>query len=296
LVPVVLSLATIALVFWIGRRLYDDETALWAALVAAVCPFLWFISQKIWLDNMLIATVTLAVAAQVRAADRSTPAAYALAGAAFGLAFLSKITAALILPALLVLALSRDRRGFDIRSAVAFAIPAAVLCGGWEIAARTINGQWLPTSFPSAQMLRDSPFMAVVVGRPWHFYVSNILSINPLYLAALVPAAISRKRDWTLLAWFGAFVIALTAFGLLGGGYQSRHLAPAYPALAILAGMLLSRARQHRAALAGCILLIGYGMMNALIYAVLETPRVADFQFSAARAFVQLLAIPEAGP
>jgi 4-amino-4-deoxy-L-arabinose transferase-like glycosyltransferase len=103
LVPVLINLGTIALVFFIGRRLYADDRALWAAFLAAVCPVTWFISQKIWIDNMLILTATASVAAAIWAADNRRPWAYAIAGAVFGLALLSKVTAVLIL-----LPVSRD--------------------------------------------------------------------------------------------------------------------------------------------------------------------------------------------
>jgi hypothetical protein len=144
-------------------------------------------------------------------------------------------------------------------------------------------------------MIRAQPFIANVVARPWHFYLSNIAAINPLYLFAIVPLLHPKARELALGTWVVAYLAALMVFGLVGGGYQSRHLAPAYPALAILAASLMPRWRLRPASMIGLAALVGYGMMNALVYAVLETPRVADFEFSAARAFVQVLRTPESG-
>ncbi len=99
LVPVLFDLATIALVFWIARRLYDRDSALWAALLAAAGPVGWFLSQKIWIDGALVMTTSASFAALLAAADRKTVRAYLFAGLVFALALLSKSTGLLVLPA-----------------------------------------------------------------------------------------------------------------------------------------------------------------------------------------------------
>ena len=43
------------------------------------------------------------------------------------------------------------------------------------------------------------------------------------------------------------------------------------------------------AGLAAVVALAGYGMMNAFVYAVVDTPRLADFQFSAATVLYEKL-------
>ena len=280
LVPVVMNLVTIAVVFFLGRRLYDAERGLWAALLLAVCPVTWFVSQKIWIDNMLVMMVAVSMVVTMYAADRGRVWAYALAGATFGLAFLSKVAAILILLPLAVLAFQRDERGLSVAKVAAFAIPAAVMVGWWELTLKAYNGAWSPSAFPNPTVLAAVPFTADVVARPWYFYLVNLVEISPIYLLAL--GAVRRRRvdELPVALWVVAFWIGATMFGLRDGGYQTRYFAPAYPALALLAAEPIARFRVG--GLTAVVALAGYGMMNAFVYAILDTPRLADFQFSAA--------------
>lgn len=287
LVPVLINLGTIALVFFIGRRLYGDDRALWAAFLAAVCPVTWFISQKIWIDNMLILTATASVAAAIWAADDRRAWAYAIAGAVFGLAFLSKVTAVLILVPVFALIWQRDTDGVTPAKAVAFSIPVVVMAGAWELILKSCNNQWLPSAYPNPDMLAKFPFVALIVARPWYFYLVNLVAITPVYLLALDALRRRQARDLTPALWFLVFWTAMTVFGLQGGGYQTRYLAPAYPALALLAAEPIPRLKT--AGLLAVVALIGYGMSNGLVYAILETPNLADFQTSAAGIVVRNL-------
>lgn len=287
LVPVLLNLATIALVFFIGRRLYDDERGLWAAFLAAVCPVTWFISQKIWIDNMLIMMTVASVAAVIWAADRGRVSGYAIAGIVFGIAFLSKVTAVLVFPALLAVAWQRDQVGLSLSKAVAFLLPFSLMAGWWELTLYRHNGQILPSAFPDAANLEKFPFVQYSVTRPWYFYLLNIIEISPVYVLGLDAI---RRRDGRSIApalWFVVFLIAHTFFGLRGGGYQTRYLAAAYPALALLAAAPIPRFRT--AGMIALVGLVGYGVMNAHMYAVLDTPHLDDFQFSAAELVVRSL-------
>jgi hypothetical protein len=289
LLPVLMNLATIAIVFFLGRRCYDEERALWAALLAAVCPIMWFMSQKIWLDNMLVMMVAASMAVTAYAADRGRVSSYALAGATFGLAFLTKVAAVLILPALALLALQRDREGLGAAKAAAFVLPAVLLAGWWELTLKAYNGVWSPSAFPDAGVLARVPFTAEIVARPWYFYLVNVVAISPIYLLAAGAVARRRAGELPIAVWVLAFWIGATAFGLRGGGYQSRYLAPAYPALALLAAEPIPSFRAG--GLAAVVALAGYGMVNAFIFAVNETPHVADFQFSAATILIEKITL-----
>jgi dolichyl-phosphate-mannose-protein mannosyltransferase len=108
LVPVLLDLAAIACVYLLALRLYGQREALLAAFLLATCVSTWFVSQHVWIDAMVVFSVALALVAADRAGRKGTPAAYALAGGAVALAFLSKVTAVLVAPAALVLALRTD--------------------------------------------------------------------------------------------------------------------------------------------------------------------------------------------
>jgi hypothetical protein len=72
----------------------------------------------------------------------------------------------------------------------------------------------------------------------------------------------------------------MTWYGLKGGGYVTRYIAPGYPALALLAAKPLPRLRPAGQMVA--IVLIGYGMINIMMYTVVARPGVADLTVSAA--------------
>ena len=127
--------------------------------------------------------------------------------------------------------------------------------------------------------------LELAVHRPWYFYLLTLVVISPVYLLAGAAGWRRQPRDLAPALWFMSFWIAMTLFGLQGGGYQTRYLAPAYPALALLAAEPIPRLRSP--GMMAVAALVGYGMMNALMYAVLDTPHLDDFQFSAAELLVR---------
>ena len=205
----------------------------------------------------------------------------------FGLTFLTKVAGILALPALAILALQRDTRGLTAAKVAAFAVPALVLMGWWELTLKSYNGVWSPSAFPDPQVLAALPFVREALDRPWYFYLVNLVVISPVYLLALGVTRRRRMNELPVVVWFVAFWIGATTFGLRGGGYQTRYFAPAYPALALLAAEPIARFRVG--GLAAVVALVGYGMMNALVYAVIDTPRLADFQFSVGTLLIEKL-------
>ena len=78
----------------------------------------------------------------------------------------------------------------------------------------------------------------------------------------------------------------MTVFGLMHGGYQTRYVAPAYPALAVLAGAAMAQLSQP--GLIGAAALLGYGLLGAAEYAIFLTPRYADLTTPIAAQFLHL--------
>ncbi|MBI4423423.1 MAG: glycosyltransferase family 39 protein [Elusimicrobia bacterium] len=279
LLPVLLNLATIALVYWTGRRLYGEEAARWAAVLAAVCPVGWFVSQRIWIDNMATAATTAAFAAAVWASARPSPRSFALAGTAFGLAFLSKVPGALILPAMLLIAWTRGRSGLNAATAGSFLAPALALPAAWLLLYKLGTGDWLQR-LPPADFVESNPFVKMAHDRPWHYYFSSLAALCPAYLLALWRLRRRCAADAGPAAWCAAFWLVLTGFGMMGGVFQTRFVAPAYPALALLAGA--EAAALGPTGTIAFTSLAGYGMMNAAVYAVSDSPEFADFRKSVA--------------
>jgi 4-amino-4-deoxy-L-arabinose transferase-like glycosyltransferase len=286
LVPVVLDLATIALAYVLALRLYGTREAIWSAFLLAACPVTWFVSQHVWIDSMLVFAVALAMVAADWAGRKGTPLAYAAAGAAVALAFLSKTTGALALPAAAALAWRADPAPFAPRKLIAAATAALLPCLAWVAILRVVNGQWLPSAFPTPEMMQRYPFVASIVARPWHYYASSLLLFAPVFAFSLLRLRARDRRDAGPALCAAAFFVALTVFGLLRGGYQTRYVAPGYFGLALLAGAAIVELPAAGAVAAAA--LVAYGTVGAAEYAVFHTPRFADLRSSAAEQFAAL--------
>src|SRR5207253_9732244 len=143
-------------------------------------------------DAMVVFSVAFVMVAAERAARKGTPAAYALAGGALALAFLGKITAVLVAPAALALVLQADRTALTLRKVGVSLLDAATPCVAWIALLRIANGEWLPSAFPTAEMMRRYPFVASIVARPWHYYLSNLALFAPVFALAFLRARLRR--------------------------------------------------------------------------------------------------------
>ena len=286
LFPVLLELGAIVCVHALTLRLFGRREALWAGGLLATCTITWFAAQHIWIDAMLVFSVSLALLLADRAGRKATPAAYALAGGAFALAFLTKATGVLVAPAMVALAWHNDRQLLAPRKLAAVLAASLPPCLAWVAVLRVVNGQWLPSAFPTAEMMQRYPFVAMAVGRPWHFHVSSLLLFAPVFGLALMRLRARDARDLGPALCALAFFAALTVFGLMRGGYQTRYVAPAYPALAVLAGAAI--AQLSGPGLIAAVALVGYGLLGAAEYAIFQTPRHADLGAPVAAHFLYL--------
>ena len=144
---------------------------------------------------MLVFSVSLSLLLADRAGRKATPAAYALAGGAFALAFLTKVTAVLVAPAMVALALHSDRQALAPRKLGAALAASVPPCLAWVAVLRALNGQWLPSAVPTAEMMQRYPFAAMAVGRPWHFLFSSLLLSAPVFALALLRIRARDARD-----------------------------------------------------------------------------------------------------
>ena len=286
LLPVLLELGAIACIHALTSRLFGPREALWAAGLLATCTITWFTAQHVWIDAMLVFSVSLSLLLADRAGRKATPAAYALAGGAFALAFLTKVTAVLVAPAMVALALHSDRQALAPRKLGAALAASVPPCLAWVAVLRALNGQWLPSAFPTAEMMQRYPFVAMVVARPWYFYLSSLILFAPVFAIALLRLRARDRRDLGPALCALAFFAAMTVFGPMHGGYQTRYVAPAYPALAVLAGAAMAQLSQP--GLIGAAALLGYGLLGAAEYAIFLTPRYADLTTPIAAQFLHL--------
>lgn len=220
-------------------------------LAVASCvldPFGWFASRFLWIDSLSMALAALAVAFAFGARTRRR---MILAGALCGLAGLAKLTGLVVVVAVVAERLLRDEsdRGRRRGDLIALVLPALVLVGTWLLYFVTQTGAFLPTWIaPSAEVLARDALMAEGFGRSPATYLWLVPAVQPLVLWILFALAFGprprRGALWPLVLWFVLGGSAIAATGLLGTTpVLTRQLAPVYPALYLLAIVVLAERR-----------------------------------------------------
>ena len=170
LTVVLVGAATVYLVYELGRLLYGREAGLLAAVLMALMPYHVVVTRQVLLDGpmTLFATLTLVLLARYAISER--PAWLYAAGAAMGLAFLSKETSIVLLGAVYAfLALTPQLRirlrdlalSMGLTAMVIAPFPLTLVLAGrtgtgesyltWQLFRRP-NHDWLfyPTTVPEA--------------------------------------------------------------------------------------------------------------------------------------------------
>eukprot|EP01039_Chlorochromonas_danica_P010131 gene10131-11213_t len=295
LVPVLYQLVAFLCLPWLVREVvwgtslerHYMTVSLKAMLLVAVCPTTLFCSQKFWLDNSLLMNMSLSVAVHMaccrwtvtRSLQNISFAALpmALSGLVFGgLALNTKITALAALPFFLLWIIRRFGKIFSwqsIGSILIFLLSATAGHAPWLWLYHRYTGRWLPSAWPSEEMIQTFPFLAQAVSRPWHHYLLLLFTLHPIYMVAVGvssmllylaavdllsllmktgfrrvsaghPSIPSRNDLFLSLATFStypfAFLCALTVLGAAGAGFQARFLLPALPGWAVLASVFLT--------------------------------------------------------
>ena len=186
----------------------------------------------------------------------------------------------------------------------------------WTVHYSITTSRWLPSAWPSPPLLTRSPFVQQAVARHPAFYLSTLLTLAPAYLpsflilphdAATLLSTLQRhglsslptslpqpvKARVVLGMWASAFLGGMSVLGLLGAGYQMRFIAPALPALALLASdAIVGWAEAGWPACECMALLLSLGAMHGLYFGVLYAPIYADVTVALPEILGSILAEP----
>lgn len=236
LLSVVVGLATVLLVYRLGRTLYSDLAGAFAAAFVALMPYTVLVSRQVLLDGpmTLFATLTLLMLVRFGLSGRGTW--LVAAGAAMGLTFLSKETGIVLVGAIYAfLALSPELR-VRLRDLIASTLVMALVIAPFPLTLVLAGGSTTGRNYLIWQLFRRP-------NHEWTFYFSDALPFIGwgVILAALAGLVLLRRsnswREKLLIAWI---VIPLVFFQLWPvKGFQ--YLLPIAPALAVLAGRTLAR-------------------------------------------------------
>ena len=231
-----MGVATVYLVYELGKLLYGSRTGLVAALLMALMPYHVVVTRQVLLDGpmTLFATLTLLLLARFVLSGR--PAWLYASGAAMGLTFLSKETSIVLLCAVYAfLALSPELRVRLRDLAIALGVMAVVIAPfplSLMVAGHTGTGE----SYLTWQLFRRP-------NHDWLFYPSTVPeAVGPLVIVAAAAALwlYRREASWRerlLVSWIAVPVVFFELWPVKG--YQ--YLLPIAAPLAVLAARALCR-------------------------------------------------------
>lgn len=223
------GVATLFVVYLVGKDLYGPMTGVLAALILAVMPYHLVVSRQLLLDGPAVFWMTLGFWLLIRFVRTNQFEWLAASAATFGLAVLTKETAIVVTGALvLFLLISPEVR----RPARAVVLALGILIGvslifplAISVAGRSNTGQ----NYLTWQLTRASNHAGT-------FYLTTVpAAIGWLVVIAGAVALLYRtNRTWRellLVLWIGVPFVAFEIYPLKG--YQ--YLLPVAPALALLA-------------------------------------------------------------
>jgi 4-amino-4-deoxy-L-arabinose transferase-like glycosyltransferase len=244
LLAVAFGLATVAAGYAAGARIYSRSAGLITALLLATMPYLVVVSRQALLDNLMafFSVVALWLLAKF-AAEGYLPSLYG-AGAALGLAFISKETSVVLVPAAYAFLAVTPSVWVRLREVAIFLGCFAAVALPYPLSLMVAGGSGSGEHFLTWQLFRPPNHV-------WSFYptvVPSAIGVLVLVCAAgtLTVAALARRWSWReslLVCWI---VVPFMFFQLWPvKGYQ--YLLPiAVPAAALAAGFLADTALARR--------------------------------------------------
>ena len=240
-----LCIAGAAATYWAARRLWGVREGLVAAAVLCFAFLPVAYSRVAVTDVGALAGVALALGWSVRVYEGGRLRHYALAGGAAGLAVAFKYTAGLALLPLAIAAVARLREdrlrpvgGLALGAAFAVAVFVALnpyVLGSFDSWWRALRDQ--------AEVAADQPKPGQESGGVAYYLDSLTWGLGwAAAVSALVGAVIELRRSVVRGVMLVAVPVALFVYLSLQSRYFGRWLLPAYPALAMLAAVCVTRA------------------------------------------------------
>ena len=152
-------------------------------------------------------------------------------------------------------------------------------------------------------MIGRSAYLRAAISKPWHTYITALLTFSPVLALGVFFAVgcwlrklraviawralnidIDKYTDVLVLSsWPLSYLLGLTLVGCLGGGFQLRFLTPILPACAVLSAAVVVRFTSQPKTVhipAICSLLLSWSALHCLYFGVLFAPLFADLDFS----------------
>jgi 4-amino-4-deoxy-L-arabinose transferase-like glycosyltransferase len=243
-----LSLSALSPLFWLPL------------LGIATDPIMTWVSTKIWIDNLHAGLAALSVAlAMMASSSRYSQMTYFLSGILLGLALLSKITAAIIIPVLIFIVFVHETDTKKrIQALLWGSMPALVLSLPWYIP--RYLPQLMIEKIPVGKILENPPineyrgmceFCGAATTRQFYYFLVKLPLISPLIIIGLsfyVTLFFAYVRKLALLEnlrflvpviWFLFVLSAVTLYLSFYGTFIMRRITLLIPSLYVMFYMLI---------------------------------------------------------
>ena len=241
------GLLTLLLLFFLGKRLFNEKVGFLAALILATnVEYLW-LARRANIDATLTFFTTAAITLFYVgfSQQKGRWILYLLAYCAMALGVLAKLQVAVIVPLLVVggyFLMQREWRFFKDPSHIPGIALFVAFIGGWLALAYLSGGEgylWELLYQKTASRL----LATVSHSRPLYYYLANFPGNFVPWIIFLPSAMIyglsSRGRKKEFIFLFFWFVIIFVSFSLFKAK-RELYLLPLYPAAALMVGYLLT--------------------------------------------------------
>jgi hypothetical protein len=233
------GLLVVLVTYWLARRLASELAGMIAAVLIGTCAVFVFQSLQPMSDVLAAAWSVAAIAAAVESRRRDAFAI--LAGFCLGMAVLVRPTSAMLL---LPLAFALPWRLRTLAAFVAGGLPAAIFLGWYDA---EVFGSVFASGYDAGGATRDFK-LSYFAARAVHYLRWTVQQFSPMAVAAAIATLFFRAvplRDRIMLAlWFAAFFVFYSFYFWYDTWWYTRFLLPAYPAIAIAAGIAFARVLQ----------------------------------------------------
>lgn len=238
LVSAAVGVATVFLVYRLGRRLYGSQAGMVAALFMAVMPYHVVVTRQVLLDGPMAFCATLTLYLLVRFAESGKARWLYTVGAGMGLTFLAKETGFLMIGAIYAFLALTPQLRLRLRDLFISMLVMAAIMAPFPLSISLARG--------GSNHSGQNYLVWQLFRRPnhtWDFYPTVVPpAIGILVIVAALAGLwlLRQENDWReklLVLW----VLAPALFFQLWPTKGFQYLLPIAPALALLAARTLSR-------------------------------------------------------
>jgi 4-amino-4-deoxy-L-arabinose transferase-like glycosyltransferase len=243
-VTAVFALGTGWLTYFIGRRLFDRQTALLGALLLFSFPLVFRLGAAAMVETPLTFFFTLTVLLTLRLAERPSIGRLLLVGLAIGAGLLSKYTMVFVLPLVFGIITVQGSLKQAVRYFGVMALIGVILLAGWLLFANQLDvlQRQLATVWEYAGLVLTNEYgRRVLFETVTNRLPSGLGVYNLPFLALGGLFVINRRRavDWVLLFWILSVWLPLSLTLP-----DHRYFLPSFPAVALMAALGLQQVPQ----------------------------------------------------